>query len=181
MVWKGPQKSKTYGDNSPLRSYLSPFVFTVRSGPVWRQDLAILSPEGPRDNTCQLRSQPPSISELQEGAGSGGRTVPTKRLFKENAPFISSFEWGRLLEHSFLEHSCLDQFSVIQGKFYMQRFSNTSFGRTLLGSNLGASCSSELFCRQFAAFPQGHQNRAPSLLGSRVLFSRVFRASIRLP
>ena len=26
-----------------LRSYLSPLVFTVRSGPVWRQDLAILS------------------------------------------------------------------------------------------------------------------------------------------
>ena len=24
---------------------------------MWRQDLAILSPEGPRDNTCQLRSQ----------------------------------------------------------------------------------------------------------------------------
>ena len=34
-----------------LRSYLSPSVFTVRSGPVGRQDLAILSPEGPRDNT----------------------------------------------------------------------------------------------------------------------------------
>ena len=25
-----------------------------------------------------------------------------------------------MLEHSFLEHFCLDQFSVIQGKFYMQ-------------------------------------------------------------
>ena len=42
------------------RSYLSPSVFTVRSGPVWRQDLAILSPEGPRDNTCQLRQSVPS-------------------------------------------------------------------------------------------------------------------------
>ena len=40
------QKPKTYCDNSSLRSYLSvnpPLVFTVRSGPVWRQDLAILS------------------------------------------------------------------------------------------------------------------------------------------
>ena len=45
-----------YCDNSILQSYLSPSVFTVRSGPVWRQDLAILSPEGPRDNTCQLCS-----------------------------------------------------------------------------------------------------------------------------
>ena len=52
---KGPQKPKTYCDKSMLRSYLSPSVFTVRSGPVWRQDFAILSPEGPRDNTCQLR------------------------------------------------------------------------------------------------------------------------------
>ena len=43
--------------NIVLRSCLSPPVFTVRSGPVWRQDLAILSPEGPRDNTCQLRSR----------------------------------------------------------------------------------------------------------------------------
>ena len=51
------QKPKTYCDNSSLRSYLSPLVFIVRSGPVWRQDLAILSPEGPRDNTCQLRAR----------------------------------------------------------------------------------------------------------------------------
>ena len=60
-------------------------------------------------------------------------------------PPIPQFEWGRLLEHSFLEHFCIDQFSVVQGKFYMQRFSNTSFGRTLLGSNFGASCSNKLF------------------------------------
>ena len=52
-------------------------------------------------------------------------------------PSFSSFLWGRLLEHSSLEHFCLDQFSVIQGKICMQRFSNTSFGRTLLGSNFG--------------------------------------------
>ena len=52
---KGLQKPKTYCDNSSLRSYLSPSVFTVRSGPVWRQDPAIPSPEGPLDNTCQLR------------------------------------------------------------------------------------------------------------------------------
>ena len=52
---KGPHKPKTYCDNGSLRSYLSPSVFIVRSGPVWRQDLAILSLEGPRDNTCQLR------------------------------------------------------------------------------------------------------------------------------
>ena len=51
---KGPQKPKTYYDNNSLRSYLSPLVFTVRSGPVWRQDLAILSPGVPRDNACQL-------------------------------------------------------------------------------------------------------------------------------
>ena len=47
------------------------------------------------------------------------------------------FVWGSLLEHSFLEHFCLDQFSVMQGNFYIQRFSSTSFGRTLLGPNFG--------------------------------------------
>ena len=33
-------------------------VLTIRSGPVWRQDLTILSPEGPCDSTCQLRTAP---------------------------------------------------------------------------------------------------------------------------
>ena len=76
---KGPQKPKTDCDNSSLRSYLSLSVFTVRSGPVWRQDLAILSLEGPRDNTCQLR-------EKQRGGNSGeGKTYhkspPQKRFW----------------------------------------------------------------------------------------------------
>ena len=30
-------------------------ILIVRSGPGWRQDLVILSPEGPCDSTCQLR------------------------------------------------------------------------------------------------------------------------------
>ena len=59
---------------------------------------------------------------------SGGRTVPTKRLFTESAPFLVFILMSGLLEHSFLEHFCLDQFSVIQGKFYVQRFSHSSFG-----------------------------------------------------
>ena len=64
------------------------------------------------------------------------------------------------IEHSFLKHLCLDQFSVIQGKVYMQRFSNTSFGRTLLGSNFGGLLLKQTFCRHFAAFPIGN---APAL------------------
>ena len=40
MEWQGPRKPKTDFDNSSLRSYLSPLVFIVRSGPMWRQDLA---------------------------------------------------------------------------------------------------------------------------------------------
>ena len=75
---KGLQKPKTYCDNSILRSYLSPSVFTVRSGPVWRQDLAILSPEGPRDNTCQLRySQGP----LNGGVSRSGLVLPFLSFF----------------------------------------------------------------------------------------------------
>ena len=63
MDWKGPSSL----------SYLSPSVFTVRSGPVWRQDLAILSPKKPRDNTCQLRSWVVSargFPNIQGGLGS---------------------------------------------------------------------------------------------------------------
>ena len=48
-----------------------------------------------------------------------------------------SFWWGCLLEHSLLDGFCLDQFSAIQGKFYIQRFSNTSFAQTLLSSVFG--------------------------------------------
>ena len=50
------QKRKTYCDNSSFAIVVFTFVFAVRSGPVWRQDLAILSPEGPRDSTCQLHT-----------------------------------------------------------------------------------------------------------------------------
>ena len=56
-----------------------------------------------------------------------------------------SFQWGCLLEHSFLELFCLHQFSVIQGKLYMQRLSNTSFGRTLLVSNFGGLLLEQTF------------------------------------
>ena len=40
--------------------------------------------------------------------------------------------------------------TVIQGKFYMQRFSNTSFGQTLLGSNFGGLFLKQTFCRHFS-------------------------------
>ena len=52
-VWKGPRSPII----ALLRSYLLPLtpIPTVRLGPMWQQDLAILSPEGPRDSTCQLR------------------------------------------------------------------------------------------------------------------------------
>ena len=39
-----------------------------------------------------------------------------------------------MLDHPFLEHLFRDQFSVIQGKFYIQRFSCTPFGRTLVAT-----------------------------------------------
>ena len=37
--FQGRQEPKTFCDNSILRSYLSPSVFTVRLEPVWRQHL----------------------------------------------------------------------------------------------------------------------------------------------
>ena len=59
MVWAGPGSPKPLALRAVLRSYLSPlFLLLGRdSGPVWRQDLAILSPDGPHDSTCQLHSK----------------------------------------------------------------------------------------------------------------------------
>ena len=53
---KGPQKAKTFCNNSSFAILSFTPIPTVRSGPAWRQDLAILSPEGPCDSTCQLQS-----------------------------------------------------------------------------------------------------------------------------
>ena len=55
MDWKGPRSPKhiaTIAVCDPIFHLLS---LLLGRDPVWRQDLAILSPEGPRDNTCQLR------------------------------------------------------------------------------------------------------------------------------
>ena len=77
---------------------------------------------------------------------SGGRTVPTKRLFKENAPFISFILMGSFARTLFfLEHFCLDQFSVIQGKFYTQDSRTHRLVEHFWVPILGASCSNKLF------------------------------------
>ena len=47
------QKPKTYCDNSSFAILSLTSALIVRSGPVWRQHLAILAPAGPRDSTCQ--------------------------------------------------------------------------------------------------------------------------------
>ena len=60
-------------------------------------------------------------------------------------PSFSQFEWGRLLEQPFLEHFCLDQFSVIQGKFYMQYSRRPRLVEHFWVPILGASCSNKLF------------------------------------
>ena len=62
---------------------ISSSILIVGSGPVWRQDLAILSPEGPRDSTCQLREclfalfsshvSPPKVCYNAWGASSSQR------------------------------------------------------------------------------------------------------------
>ena len=47
----------------------------------------------------------------------------------------------------------LDQVSAIQGKFYMQRFPNTSFGRTLLCSSFAGLFLEQIIAWHSAAFP----------------------------
>ena len=79
---KGTQKPKTYCDNSSFAILSFTFILTVRSGRVWRQDLAILSPEGPRDSTlpCNLcgqlqRRQMPDIENSRKTAETGAKWV----------------------------------------------------------------------------------------------------------
>ena len=104
-----------------------------------------------RDLNCS-RASPIELSTAGGHYQEAVQYLP-KGCSRKMPPFIFFFLWGRLLEHSFLEHLCLDHFSVIQGKFYMQRFSNTSFGRTLPGSNFGGLLLEQTFCRHSAAFP----------------------------
>ena len=58
---KGPQKPKPYCANSSFAVLSFTSILAVRSGPVWRQDLAVLSPEGPCDSTGQLRVPSPPL------------------------------------------------------------------------------------------------------------------------
>ena len=68
-----------------------------------------------------------------------------KGCSRKMPPSFSLFEWGRLLEHSFLEHFCLDQFSVILGKFYRQDSRTPRLVEHFRVPILGASCSNKLF------------------------------------
>ena len=49
----------------------------------------------------------------------------------------------------------------------MQRFSNTSFGRTLLSSNFGGLLLQQTFCWHFAAFPSKPLPSLPFFVGGR--------------
>ena len=76
--------SKAYCDNKLIAILSFTFVFTVRSGAAWRQDLAILSPKGPRNSTFQLRisllrGYCCTHEEPQRGLGSGGLSRATTR------------------------------------------------------------------------------------------------------
>ena len=108
-VWKGPRSPKQIATIAVLRSYLSPSVFTVRSGPVWRQDLAILSPKGPRDNTCQLRTLLP----WPILCGFQGKILHAKVLSKPSfcRTLLGSNFGGRLLE----QIGCLEKGWNAQG------------------------------------------------------------------
>ena len=68
---------------------------------------------------------------------SGGRTVPTKRLFKENAPFIFFILMGSFARTHFSRTLLPWPILCYWGQILHARFSNTSFGRTLPGSNYG--------------------------------------------
>ena len=97
---------------------------------------------------CLMRSfsDPPSAApKRQQDAHKCQEAAQYQPLFKEDASCIFSFLWGHLLEHSFLKHFWCDQFSVIQGEVSIKRFSATSFGRTLLGSDFGGLLLEQTF------------------------------------
>ena len=84
---------------------------------------------------------------------SGGRTVPTKRLFKENAPLIFFTLMGSFARTLFSRTLLPWPILWYSGQTLHARFSNTSFGRTLLGFNFGGLLLEQTFCRHFAARP----------------------------
>ena len=88
---KGPKSPKPSCDSKFLRSYLSPPVFTVRSG---RQDLAMLSPEGSHDNTFQLRGW----------VGEDGREAGGRGTCNFHAAGESTMLWGPERSCEMLDH-----------------------------------------------------------------------------
>ena len=68
-----------------------------------------------------------------------------KGCSKKMPPSFPSFQWVRLLEHSFLEHFCLDQFSVLRGKLYTQDPRTPRLVEHFWVPILGASCSNKHF------------------------------------
>ena len=104
-------------------------------GGKWHQDSHPPYPRFPGFPTEAARvvCAKPLRRDVQEAA----QYLP-KGCSRKNSPFIFFHFNGAVCSNaSFLEHFCLTNSSVIQGKLYTQRSSNTSFGRTLLGSNFG--------------------------------------------
>ena len=95
-----------------------------------------------------------------EAKGQRAAQYQAKGCSRKMPPSFCYFLMGSFARTLFLEHCCRDQFSVIQGNFCTQMFSNTSFGRTFLGSNFGGLLLEQTFCRHFAAFPKGNRRKS---------------------
>ena len=76
-----------------------------------------------------------------------------KGLFKENAPLIFLIWMGSFARTLFSRTLLPWPVLCYSGKILQARFSNTSFGRTLLGSNFWGLLLEQTFCRHCAAFP----------------------------
>ena len=112
-----------------------------------------------------------SLRRLLENPYSGGRTEFLPNGCSRKMPLsFRSFEWGRLLEHSFLEHFCLDHFSVILGKYYMQDSRTPRLLEHFWVPILGASCSNKLFV---GTVRPSHLPLGPKLLHYITLLFRI--------
>ena len=72
-------------------------------------------------------------------------------------PSFCSFQWRVCSNILFSSTSVLTNSLLFWGRFNIQRFSNTSFGQTLLRSGFGGLLLKQTFCWNVAAFPHNQE------------------------
>ena len=164
-VWKREKKSQTIfsdfwswsdGRVSFSKSHTRQPFFQLDASLYWVGYAPTMSPQ--LSTRCALSRSSKTFQRVlvvPAWQGTLRRAVPTKGLFKENAPFIFLIWMGSFARTLFSRTLLPWPVLCYSGEILHARFSNTSFGRTLLGSNFWGLLLEQTFCRHCAAFPQG--------------------------